>query len=299
MDGKAYRHFDAWLAQVNRACGRFSGQPLEGSFSGTFDELHAGSMKMSAVEITRATMHRGRQEIAASHDDWFYTVFQLQGEALLEQGNSQTRLRAGDIALLDAAQASTLHWPVFSHQISLLLPRHLLETPGTTIPCAQALESHSSVVRLSHHLLHESLKSDALTHGESEAMLSALACLLRPALTGRKEPVSRREQRFDKVTRIIEEHLASEELRPEWLAGEAGMSVRTLYRLFADKGLVVAQYIRNRRLDRCALALKSENEDEKLASIGYSWGFTEHSHFSTAFRQRFGMSPGEYRRRHR
>ncbi len=27
------------------------------------------------------------------------------------------------------------------------------------------------------------------------------------------------------------------------------MSVRSLYRMFADKGLVVAQYIRNRRLD--------------------------------------------------
>lgn len=70
------------------------------------------------------------------------------------------------------------------------------------------------------------------------------------------------------------------------------MSVRSLYRLFADQGLVVAQYIKNRRLDLCARALQNVHDDEKLAGIGYRWGFSDHSHFSTAFKQRFGVTPG-------
>jgi AraC family transcriptional activator of tynA and feaB len=70
------------------------------------------------------------------------------------------------------------------------------------------------------------------------------------------------------------------------------MSVRSLYRLFADQGLVVAQYIKNRRLDLCAQALQNVHDDEKLAGIGYRWGFSDHSHFSTAFKQRFGVTPG-------
>ena len=77
------------------------------------------------------------------------------------------------------------------------------------------------------------------------------------------------------------------------------MSVRSLYRMFADKGLVVAQYIKNRRLDLCAQVLRATGDNEKLAGIGYSWGFADHSHFSTAFKQRFGVSPGEYRKRFR
>ncbi len=83
------------------------------------------------------------------------------------------------------------------------------------------------------------------------------------------------------------------------IAGETGMSVRSLYRMFADKGLVVAQYIRNRRLDFCAEAIRHAGEDEKLAGIGFNWGFTDQSHFSTAFKQRFGLTPGEYRRKSR
>nr|VXZ85343.1 Transcriptional activator feaR [Klebsiella pneumoniae] len=70
------------------------------------------------------------------------------------------------------------------------------------------------------------------------------------------------------------------------------MSVRSLYRLFADQGLVVAQYIKNRRLDLCARALQNVHDDEKLAGIGYRWGFSDHSHFSTAFKQRFGVTRG-------
>ncbi|VFS57305.1 Transcriptional activator feaR [Kluyvera cryocrescens] len=81
--------------------------------------------------------------------------------------------------------------------------------------------------------------------------------------------------------------------------GKPECRVRSLYRLFADKGLVVAQYIKNRRLDLCAQALQSAHDDEKLAGIGYRWGFSDHSHFSTAFKQRFGISPGEYRKRGR
>ncbi len=51
------------------------------------------------------------------------------------------------------------------------------------------------------------------------------------------------------------------------------MSVRSLYRMFADKGLVVAQYIRNRRLDFCADAIRHAADDEKLAGIGFHWDF--------------------------
>lgn len=299
MDAEEYRHFDAWLMRVNSACGRFSGQPLEGGFRGRLDEFCAGTMKLSTVDIVNAQLRRGQRELAASRDDWFYTVFQLEGEALLEQDDSRARLHAGDIALIDAARPSALHWHTHSRQISLLLPRHLLDVAGMRIPCARRLDGSVPVVRLSHRLLRESMKGKMLTPGESEAALSALACLLRPVLTGRDAPASRREKQFSRIIQMIDEHLACDDLRPQWLAAEAGMSVRSLYRLFADKGLVVAQYIRHRRLDRCALALRGESDEEKLASIGYSWGFSDHSHFSTAFRQRFGMTPGEYRRRHR
>ena len=155
------------------------------------------------------------------------------------------------------------------------------------------------MVQLSQRLLQESMRSPALSESEGEAALEAIVCLLRPMLQQHEAPPTRRDKQFQKIMALIDESIQSEQLRPEWLAGETGMSVRSLYRLFADKGLVVAQYIKNRRLDLCARALQNAHDEEKLAGIGYSWGFSDHSHFSTAFKQRFGVSPGEYRKRYR
>ena len=63
-------------------------------------------------------------------------------------------------------------------------------------------------------------------------------------------------------------------------------------------GLLVARYIKNRRLDLCAESLRQSRAEQKLSALGYSWGFSDSSYFSTAFKSRFGISPGEYRKQY-
>lgn len=156
----------------------------------------------------------------------------------------------------------------------LLLPRSLLEQQlrGSEISIATRLAKSLPMVQLSQRLLHESMNSPELSASESKAALEAIVCLLRPMLHHQEAQPSRRDKQFQKIMALIDESIQAEHLRPEWLASETGMSVRSLYRLFAEKGLVVAQYIKNRRLDLCARALQSAHDDEKLAGIGYSWG---------------------------
>ncbi|HAS1428910.1 TPA: transcriptional regulator FeaR, partial [Enterobacter hormaechei] len=235
------------------------------------------------------------------NDAWFYTVFQLEGSAGIEQDDQRAMLKAGDITLIDASRPCSIYWQERSRQISLLLPRQIIEQHARfqEVRCALPLSRSLPTVQLSYRLLQESMGNADLSASESEAALEAMVCLLRPAFQQRDEVLPRKERQFRHVLSLIDDHIQSEALRPEWIASESGMSVRSLYRMFAGKGLVVAQYIKNRRLDLCAQALRSISDDEKLAGIGYSWGFTDHSHFSTAFKQRFGVSPGEYRRRYR
>ncbi|NIF57830.1 transcriptional regulator FeaR [Enterobacter sp. Ap-916] len=299
VEKQCNERFEKWLDQVNRACGRFSGAALESGFHGSLSEHLTHAIKLSVVEINQARLLRTKQEVTQSNDAWFYTVFQLEGEAVMEQGDRQAVLTQGDITLIDAGRPSCFTYTDGAKQVSLLLPRHLLEQHlrQGEVPCAQRLSAEMPVVRLSHSLLRESMGSEGLSGGESEATLEAIACLLAPALIQHSLPGSKRDRHLQKVMSLIDDHIQSETLRPEWIAAESGMSVRSLYRLFADKGLVVAQYIKNRRLDLCAQALRTASHSEKLAGIGYSWGFADHSHFSTAFKGRFGVSPGEYRKR--
>lgn len=293
--------YQAWLAKINQVCGHFAARPLDGDFHGEIDTSYAGSLKLSTVTTRNVNLFRTRQEIRSGNDAWFYTVFQLAGQADIEQDDRQVKLQTGDMTLIDASRPCSILWQQTSRQISLLLPRQLLENQlrGSGISVATRLDKSLPMVQLSQRLLHESMSSPQLSASESEAALDAMVCLLRPMLHQREVAPSRREKQFQKIMTLIDDAIQEEHLRPEWLADETGMSVRSLYRLFADKGLVVAQYIKNRRLDLCAQALQRAPDDEKLAGIGYRWGFSDHSHFSTAFKQRFGISPGEYRKRGR
>ena len=294
-------NFQQWLAQINQVCGRFAARPLEGAFLGELETSYTQSLKLSTVTAAGVNLFRTRQEIKNGNDAWFYTVFQLEGSAGIEQDNQRAMLKAGDITLIDASRPCSIYWQERSRQISLLRPRQIIEQHARfqEVRCALPLSRSLPTVQLSYRLLQESMGNADLSASESEAALEAMVCLLRPAFQQQHEVLPRKERQFRHVLSLIDDHIQSEALRPEWIASESGMSVRSLYRMFAGKGLVVAQYIKNRRLDLCAQALRSISDDEKLAGIGYSWGFTDHSHFSTAFKQRFGVSPGEYRKRYR
>lgn len=291
--------FEVWLAQINRACGRFAAKTLGEGFSGSVQEFRSGALRLSVVDIAQTKLYRTPQEIAQSDGSYFYTVFQLSGHSEMEQEGQRALLSAGDITLIDAAKPSTFIFSETSSQISLLLPRGYLERnlQFADLRCAQRLAAGAPMVRLSQQLVQESMRNSTLDQQESEAVLDAVATLLRPALIARDD--APQDKVFHRTLSFIDKHIQSESLRPEWIASEVGVSVRSLYRMFARKGLVVAQYIKNRRLDLCANALRSAPVRQKLSDIGYSWGFADHSHFSTAFKMRFGVTPGEYRKQYR
>jgi AraC-like DNA-binding protein len=75
-------------------------------------------------------------------------------------------------------------------------------------------------------------------------------------------------------------------------AGEHFISVRRLHKLFADEGLTVSAWIRDRRLERCRRDLADPAlAGETVASIAWSWGFRNPGHFSRVYRAAYGCAP--------
>ena len=176
--GLAYQR---WLATINQVCGHFAARPLEGRFHGEIDARYAGSLKVSTVTAAGVNLYRTRNEIKRDNDAWFYTVFQLAGEAIIEQDDRQVTLAAGDITLIDAARPCSIVWQQTSRQASLLLPRQRVAPTGD-ITTACRLDKSLPMVQLSQRLLLESMGGTTLSASESEAALEAIACLLRPVL---------------------------------------------------------------------------------------------------------------------
>lgn len=292
--------FEQWLHDINQICGAFTAQPLAEDFSGGISEFRQGALKLSFVDACHARLARTPREVAASDDSKYFAVFQLQGRAGMAQGDQRTLLQPGEITLIDAARPSEFTYGENSRQLSLILPHALVEQAVhyNKVQCGQAIPASAPLAMLAHRLVLDTAQQGSLTQLESEATLQALVSLLSPALAataGRADP---HERNLRRALAYIDEHLRDETLCPEQLAREVGVSVRGLYRLFAAKGLVVAQHIKNRRLDCCAQSLRQAAGEQKLSALGYSWGFCDSSYFSTAFKGRFGITPGEYRKRH-
>ncbi len=79
------------------------------------------------------------------------------------------------------------------------------------------------------------------------------------------------------------------------LAAAAHCSPYYLCRAFkAEIGLSVHRYLRRLRL-LSAVERLSQSPETRLADVALEFGFSSHSHFSTAFRQECALSPAEFR----
>lgn len=109
-----------------------------------------------------------------------------------------------------------------------------------------------------------------------------------------QEPVAGQAGNLEEVARYMEEHL-DEPLSIPQLSRRAFLSPTAFKAAFRQRyGLAVHAWLRQRRMDRAAQLLRGSSLTvlEVAQTVGYSSG----SQFSTAFRQRYGTSPGKFRK---
>ncbi|QUD90549.1 AraC family transcriptional regulator [Phenylobacterium montanum] len=91
--------------------------------------------------------------------------------------------------------------------------------------------------------------------------------------------------------------LSEPELDPQSVARTAGVSVRTLHRLFNLSGITFGGWLRAERLERCRRELADPGQRRRtVASVAFSWGFNDISTFNRAFRDHYDLTPQALRR---
>ncbi|KUO65307.1 MAG: AraC family transcriptional regulator [Lutibacter sp. BRH_c52] len=103
------------------------------------------------------------------------------------------------------------------------------------------------------------------------------------------------EQLFiKKLNDFLDANIANSDLTVEDLAAFLNISRVQLYRkVKAILGINVSEHINNLRLDKAAKLLKTS--DLNIAEVGYASGFSSPNYFSTAFKNKYGVSPKEYK----
>jgi AraC family transcriptional activator of tynA and feaB len=288
--------FDRWISDVNQICGPFSAEPLEQEFSGNISKMGSSALDMSHVTIRGAQLVRGRSEIRRCVSPEFFCVFQLRGKSRVEQAGNGSILQAGDIVLVDSALPFSFTYDNESEQISLILPRAIIERTLNVsgIELGVRIPSDSHIARVANLLISGAADYDSLDDEEGAAIIDSLIMLIKPSVIRSVGQNSPSERIFLQAASYIQENIGDSELSARMVANTTGTSVRGLYRAFSARSLTVSGYIRTQRLEMCADYLKTSRGKVNLTEVGYRFGFASPSAFSTAFRQHFGVTPSSF-----
>jgi AraC-like DNA-binding protein len=110
------------------------------------------------------------------------------------------------------------------------------------------------------------------------------------------EPCARQQRRFADVKRYILANLHDPDLDLARIVTAQDMAPRTLYRLFAGEGTTPMRWLWQQRLAASFRAL-AEGQFTQVTDVALSFGFSDVSHFSRAFKAAYGHSPRALMRR--
>jgi len=227
--------------------------------------------------------------------------------AILLEGTS-TICREGRVFHLDTEHVCIGRVAADGAQMSSDAPSSflLLEVPSSYVT-----RRHPQLERLSFHvcskdapgaamlrdlLLGAIMVGDRLEEQQRRVALAAIVELLVLPLSGAL-PDDPKIGRVDRTLRQIDERLGDARLSPASLARDQGISRRRLDELFVEAlGTPVAAWIAARRLTRASELLRDAGcNGLTVANIALRVGFREATHFSRAFKARFGVTPTEWR----
>ena len=108
--------------------------------------------------------------------------------------------------------------------------------------------------------------------------------------------VSSDEQLIEKALRIVEEHMSDPKLDVVMLADKLNVSRSTLSRkIKAMTGQTPLDFIKDIKMRHACRML--ENKTVTIAEVVMALGYSDHKHFTTSFKEVFGITPSEYQKK--
>ena len=101
------------------------------------------------------------------------------------------------------------------------------------------------------------------------------------------------EELMERIMKVVNENMGDSDFNVEKMCDEVGVSRTQLHRKLKEMtGVPTSEFLRNIRLNEAARLIREGKIN--ITQVSYMVGFANNSHFSTAFKKYFGMSPSEY-----
>jgi len=274
-------------------------------FDGSIETGELGPLVFARLCCTGSAMDRARAPGAALVQS-YSLILQQSGTGRLSQYGKEAQLQPGDLLLCDNAAPLFHHMAEGSELIVLRVPAHVLQrhlhSPEQS--CGRSLPGNSGTTSVATALLASICSGNlgnlppAVQENLARQLLEMVAISYSLNFDNLANPPLVVGSRFAKARRFIEQHLRDPELGPQKIARALNISTRYLGMIFAGEKDSVSAYILRRRLEVIAHQLIDTRwRSRSICEIAFDWGFNSAPHFSRSFRERFGLTPREYRAR--
>jgi AraC family transcriptional activator of tynA and feaB len=277
--------YERWRHVVRTFCGRYSPGDIEPeTFAGRVRARRICGFVAMDLGCNAHRVERTGRDVRFDCMDHYYAIFQIAGRSTILQNDQAMELARGDVALVDAARPVTYRSYEESPQwLSLQLPRlSLVSHLGLEPQCSLCQPGGAVGARLLRQLVLDGVEDEQSMSAPASAYMrlafyDLLGTLFAPPDSA---PVSRHANKlFTRICAIIHDRFADPGFSPCDVAGEAGISLRYLQKLFTMRNSTCGHFIHSLRLDHAARLLQRRallNTSQPISEIAYASGFGDY-----------------------
>jgi AraC-like DNA-binding protein len=259
---------------------------------------------VGVIDASGQGMARTQQLIDRADEQYLLLTLQTRGTARVTQGHRRSLLRPGECSVFESHRPFELNFDAAFEVWVFGFPRHLvrLAEPERRQLAGQSVNCRTGLAGVASRALQDlAMHSEDLAGEPPGSVLSMANDLLVALLAEHLSKTSELSGALHATTALrikhyIDQRLADPALGPGEVAAAFGISTRYLHRLFESEQETVAQYIKDRRLERCRLLLLDPRHSVRTISmLAHGCGFGDLSGFNRAFRAKYGMTPRQLR----
>lgn len=273
-------------------------------YQGFVKESRFGTVTITDCQIAPQCIQRRPSHLAQVDKDCIYVALTQKGRQLVEQRGRRLAYGPGTATLFSASEPYTLRNHEPHRAFYLEIPRAAMaqrwqpSKPMSTACVNTTFGVGRIVANLCASMVLEAETLADKTRSELGERLIDILALAMDCPKG-EAPVgdgSIRSERLRQIRKYIEQDIGNPLLNPARVAAANQISLRALHYIFKGTGQSVSDYIWERRLERCHEALQMPVERRRtVTEIALAAGFNSMSHFSSAFRRRYGVTPSDAR----
>jgi AraC family transcriptional regulator, positive regulator of tynA and feaB len=299
--------FTEWRRRIEEIAGMDAEvvAPGESSFRSSVRHRNLGPLTILEFDVEPYQV-RLAQKLGSAPRDRLVLWVSIDGAGWVEQGGVTAKLDPTILCLYGANRPRTFAFTTPSRGIALLLPfdavRQALQGWELALPlnidCTRGTGAVlAGVVRsVARH-------ADELGEDTGSGLSNVLVGLLASVVSALPDSLRTMPSRLEvfhkaRIKRFVREHLRDPGLDVDMVSRAVGLSTRYIHKLFSSEPEPLMKWAWAERIEGACKEIETTASRRKaISQIGFSWGFSGPAHFSRSFRNRYGVSPVEYRSR--